>query len=110
VAKRKLTPEEIDAVIKKNTGRKLNPTSLANLQSRKGVTNKNTKAIKDMIEGALTDVGGQAWLAQQAVDNPAAFMQLIAKILPKVVDSTNTHMVIGLAELLTSIPTSNHNG
>jgi hypothetical protein len=51
--------------------------------SRKGIPNKNTKAIKDMIEGALQDVGGQAYLAQQARENPAAFMQLIGKILPK---------------------------
>jgi hypothetical protein len=58
---------------------------LANLKgkTRKGVPNKATKAIKDMIEGALQDVGGQAYLAQQARENPAAFMQLIGKILPK---------------------------
>jgi hypothetical protein len=36
-----------------------------------------------MIRGALDDAGGQAYLAQQARENPAAFMQLIGKILPK---------------------------
>jgi hypothetical protein len=51
--------------------------------SRKGIPNKTTKAIKDMIEGALQDVGGQAYLAQQARENPAAFMGLLGKILPK---------------------------
>ena len=51
--------------------------------SRKGIPNKNTAAIKDMIEGALQDAGGQAYLARQAEENPAAFMGLLGKILPK---------------------------
>jgi len=49
----------------------------------KGTTNKVTKELKDMILGALADVGGQAYLAQQAIDNPGAFMGLIGKVLPK---------------------------
>lgn len=49
----------------------------------KGTPNKSTKAIKDMIEGALSDVGGRKYLAQQAIENPAAFMTLVGKILPK---------------------------
>ena len=48
----------------------------------KGVPNKNTKAIKDMILGALSDAGGQEYLARQAEENPAAFMGLIGKVLP----------------------------
>jgi hypothetical protein len=50
--------------------------------SRKGVPNKNTGAIKDMILGALSDVGGQKYLAEQAAANPVAFMGLIGKVLP----------------------------
>lgn len=49
----------------------------------KGNVNKTTAAIKEMIEGALNDVGGQAYLVQQARDNPVAFMGLVGKILPK---------------------------
>jgi hypothetical protein len=51
--------------------------------SRKGKPNKTTAAIKEMIEGALQDVGGQAYLAKQAEENPSAFMGLVGKILPK---------------------------
>ena len=59
--------------------------SLANLKkgnSRAGIPNKNTKAIKEMILGALEDAGGQDYLLGQATTNPVAFMGLIAKILP----------------------------
>jgi len=49
----------------------------------KGTPNKATAALKDMILGALDDAGGQTYLAQQALDNPGAFMALIGKVLPK---------------------------
>lgn len=51
--------------------------------SRKGIPNKVNKELKDMILGALDDAGGQKYLAQQAIENPAAFMTLIGKVLPK---------------------------
>ena len=51
--------------------------------SRKGKPNKATALIKEMIEGALQDAGGRAYLARQADENPAAFMGLLGKILPK---------------------------
>jgi hypothetical protein len=50
--------------------------------SRKGIPNKATKALKDMILGALSDAGGQDYLTRQAEENPSAFMQLIGKVLP----------------------------
>jgi len=51
--------------------------------SRKGVPNKVTKALKDMILGALDDAGGQGYLTEQAKKNPGAFLALVAKVLPK---------------------------
>lgn len=48
----------------------------------KGSQNKFTKQVKEMILGALDDVGGQAYLAEQAVENPTAFMTLLGKVLP----------------------------
>lgn len=48
----------------------------------KGVPNKSTGAIKEMILGALSDVGGQNYLAEQAQENPVAFMGLIGKVIP----------------------------
>jgi len=35
-----------------------------------------------MILGALNEVGGMDYLAQQATANPAAFMTLLGKVLP----------------------------
>ena len=48
----------------------------------KGSQNKVTKALKDMILGALHGAGGQSYLQQQAIENPAAFMTLVGKVLP----------------------------
>ena len=50
--------------------------------SRKGKPNKVTKALKDMILGALDDAGGQAYLQEQATKNPGPFLSLIGKVLP----------------------------
>lgn len=49
----------------------------------KGAVNKNTKALKDMILGALEGAGGQEYLQRQADENPGAFMALIGKVLPQ---------------------------
>lgn len=54
----------------------------------KGAQNKITKDIKEMIRGALDDAGGREYLAQQAIDNPAAFMGLVGKIIPRDVNNT----------------------
>jgi hypothetical protein len=54
----------------------------------KGAQNKTTKALKDMIEGALEAKGGQAWLERQMDENPAAFMTLLGKTLPRDLNAT----------------------
>src|SRR5215510_9793581 len=48
----------------------------------KGTPNKQTADIKAMILGALSDVGGRAYLAEQAYANPTAFMSLVGRVLP----------------------------
>jgi len=48
----------------------------------KGSLNKVNASLKEMILGALNDAGGKKWLAKQAQENPAAFMALLAKLLP----------------------------
>jgi hypothetical protein len=48
-----------------------------------GQTNKLTRELKAMIEGALQDAGGQAYLATQAKEEPAAFLALLGKCLPR---------------------------
>jgi hypothetical protein len=47
-----------------------------------GTPYKISADLKAMILGALSDAGGQDYLAKQAVESPAAFLTLIGKILP----------------------------
>ena len=54
----------------------------------KGARNKLTRDVKEMILGALSDVGGQKWLVKQATLNPTAFMGLLGKIIPTQMDAT----------------------
>lgn len=49
----------------------------------KGSPNKITRELKLMIEGALHQLGGQQWLVEKANEEPAAFMVLLGKCLPK---------------------------
>lgn len=51
----------------------------------KGVPNKTTAALKDMILGALDNKGGVAYLEKQADENPTAFLTLVGKVLPMTV-------------------------
>jgi hypothetical protein len=48
----------------------------------KGVPNKVTRELKDMILMALEGAGGVAYLQKQATDNPNAFLSLVGKTLP----------------------------
>lgn len=48
----------------------------------KGVPNKATAAIKDMITKALDKAGGVDYLVRQAEENPGPFMSLLGKVLP----------------------------
>lgn len=49
----------------------------------RGVPNKVNGDVKAMILGALEQAGGQSYLAEQAEQNPGAFMALVGKVLPK---------------------------
>jgi len=53
---------------------------------KKGVTNKDTAQLRDMILKALDKAGNDEYLYTQSQENPVAFMGLIGKILPKQVD------------------------
>lgn len=51
---------------------------------KKGVPNKLTGDLKDMILGALHAVGGQQYLQRQASKkNAAGFLKLVGQCLPK---------------------------
>lgn len=47
-----------------------------------GTPNKMTRDVKEMILGALNELGGQAWLVGKAEENTAAFLTLVGKVLP----------------------------
>ena len=49
---------------------------------RKGTPNKLTRDLREMILGALADVGGRDYLAAQAETNPSAFLSLLGKLVP----------------------------
>lgn len=49
---------------------------------KKGVPNKTTGLLKEMILKALDDAGGIDYLKEQASENPTAFMTLVGKVLP----------------------------
>ncbi|MFA5135679.1 MAG: hypothetical protein WC505_07905 [Patescibacteria group bacterium] len=51
--------------------------------SRKGIPNKITTDLKNMVFGALHAGGGQKWLERQRDENPVAFMTLLGKFVPK---------------------------
>ena len=53
----------------------------------KGIPNKITSELKQMIMGALDDAGGKDYLVKQATDNPTAFMTLIGKYIPSEVNA-----------------------
>lgn len=73
----------------KPTGRTRPPN--AGKGRKKGSKNKVTKALKDMILGALDDAGGQDYLTKQAKENPGAFLTLIGKVLPQDIKAAVTH-------------------
>lgn len=57
---------------------------------KKGTPNKVTKALKDMILGALEAKGGQKWLEAQMDENPAAMLTLLGKVLPQDIKASVT--------------------
>lgn len=48
----------------------------------KGVPNKATAAVKDMVVKALEGVGGVEYLMAQAHENPKAFLSLVGRVIP----------------------------
>lgn len=48
----------------------------------KGSPNRCAKTVKEMILGALDELGGQTWLVEKAKAEPKAFMTLLSRLLP----------------------------
>jgi len=51
---------------------------------KKGVPNKNTALIRDMVAQALDDAGGAKYLTERANDprTASAFLGLVGKVMP----------------------------
>jgi hypothetical protein len=56
----------------------------------KGIPNKITSDLRDMIREALESAGGANYLVEQATLNPTAFMSLVGRILPTKIEGTIT--------------------
>jgi hypothetical protein len=70
--------------------------------SRKGVPNKATKELKDMILGALDDAGGVKYLTERAKDprTASAFLTLVGKVLPlQVAGDANNPLTVVIRKL-----------
>lgn len=68
--------------------------------SRKGIPNKATKELKDMILGALDSAGGVTYLANKAESHPAAFLALIGRVLPlQVSGDPNAPLVVKIVQV-----------
>jgi hypothetical protein len=50
--------------------------------SRKGIPNKVTREVKEMILEALDNAGGVQYLTEQATENPKAFLSLLGRVMP----------------------------
>ncbi len=68
----------------------------------KGVPNKTTTAIKELIIGALDKAGGLEYLLRQANENPTAFLTLVGKVIPLQVggDPDNPVKLVTIVELV----------
>lgn len=50
---------------------------------KKGIPNKLTADLRSAIQGAFTEVGGQAYLQRVANNDPKTFCKLLGMTLPK---------------------------
>jgi hypothetical protein len=71
----------------------------AGMGRKRGVPNKITHDLRQMILGALSQAGGVDYLARQAEESPAAFLALIGKVLPyQVTGDKDNPLIIKLVE------------
>lgn len=75
------------------------PGTPGNPGRKAGSKNKITREIKEMVEGALHELGGVKWLTQAARAEPAAFLGLIGKLIPKDIKLTHRFDNLSDAEL-----------
>lgn len=73
---------------------------------QRGTPNKVTKDVRQMVLAALNTAGGEGYLLAQSKENPAAFMTLVGKCLPKDVNVTGEVTTSGTVHFVgTDAPT-----
>jgi hypothetical protein len=77
-----------------------NPNLKAGPGRPKGLKNKVTRDVKEMILGALAAKGGQEWLEAQMDSNPTAFMTLLGKVLPTQIQGDADNPIKTVSEVL----------
>lgn len=66
---------------------------------QKGVPNKITREVKEMILEALGEAGGVEYLVRQADEKPVAFLALVGKVMPLQINGAGPngeHMFTGI--------------
>lgn len=68
----------------------------------KGIPNKVSYDIKQMVINALNKAGGENYLLQQARENPKAFIGLVGKIFPSTIidNSTNNTLQLNISDVV----------
>jgi hypothetical protein len=59
----------------------------AGMGRRKGSKNKTTVLLKEAIEESFANVGGAEYLTTMALEEPKAYLTLLAKILPAKIEA-----------------------
>lgn len=55
---------------------------------KKGVPNKQTKAVKDAVKKAFDELGGYEWLVKVAKEDPKTFIPLLQRLVPNQQNTT----------------------
>ena len=58
-----------------------------------GAVSPHSVEIKDMMLGALAELGGKDYMMEQGRINPAAFMAIISRMLPKDINLTGLERI-----------------
>ena len=69
----------------------------------KGSANKIGQELQAMLRASLSRVGGIEYLVKQAEENPAAYMTMISKLMPKQVEAQVTHDGDAFREILLKV-------
>ena len=65
----------------------------------KGATNRFTRDVKELIFRSLESVGGEKYLIQLALENPASYATLLGKVLPTTL-SGDPHAPLSLGVIM----------